>query len=208
MASPEAIVSPYSSNASWRSYDSSVQGSPLSAPAALASSHQSNGGTNEPPRLPSELGKTKQDMEEQTDAQRRKALEMVNKRFIAKNSFDQERERNAVKKANSLMTVTLGRSGTNSTETQKKIMITNRKPVGRVVIVPHGQEHMASSTWKGRKAPDESGKSKDDEKQNKKEVAAEFEEHVDDFKCELDREREKWAQKQALKMIKGAGNFL
>lgn len=207
VASPGSIVSPYSSNASWRSFDSSVQGSPLSAPAALASSATSSSAaaasSNDirPPRLPSELGNTDPvNMEKKAEADRRLALEKVNKRFIAKSTFDQEREKNAIRKANSLMNVTHGRTETVET---KKIMITNKKPVGRVVIVPDGREHMASSSWKARKTANGN-----DQQKSSNDDPGEFEEHVDDFKCELDREREKWAQKQALRMVKGANNFL
>ncbi|KAG7363248.1 hypothetical protein IV203_026608 [Nitzschia inconspicua] len=191
VASPGSIVSPNSSDASWRSFDSSVHGSPLSAPAALGSSSHKQ---NNPPTLPSKLGNK---MEGKMDTQRRVALEMINKRFVAKSSFELERERNAIRKANSLMNVTQGRSSTVET---KKLMITNKKPVGRGVILPHGTEHLATSTWKSReRAGNQETKKKDDE---------EFEESVDDFKCELDRDREAWAQKQALKMVKGARNFL
>jgi hypothetical protein len=85
-------------------------------------------------------------------------------------------------------------------------MITNKKPVGKVVIVPDGREHMATSTWKGRKTAE--GNNKNEQTKTTGDDATEFEEHVDDFKCELDRERQQWAQRQALRLLKGAGSFL
>jgi hypothetical protein len=172
-----------------------MQGSPnsaSSAPAALRGSSLSINSMNEPPRLPTELG-SQEGKKEKDAAKRKQALEAVNKRFLNKNSLEKEREQNAIRKANALMM-----EATRSQKPEKKLIKTDSKPVGRVVIVPDGREHLASSTREKKKQTNVA----DDSDHN-----AQFEENVDDFKCELDREREKWAQKQALRMIRLANRF-
>jgi hypothetical protein len=201
MSSPARMTSPHSDNASYTSLDCSDQGSPFSAPATLAISQSSV----TPPRLPSELGnKIRTNSEDMVDTQKRVAMKKVNQYFISKSALDHDREKLAIRQANSLLNVTQGKAG--NAETTKKVMITNKKPVGKVVIVPDGREHMATSTWKGRKTAE--GNNKNEQTKTTGDDATEFEEHVDDFKCELDRERQQWAQRQALRLLKGAGSFL
>ena len=193
--SPASISSPLSS-ASWQSFDSSVQGgSPNSAPAKMSHSSGSSTKMNEPPTLPTELGDQGNQAKKMSDTERRKAMEKVNKRFISKSDLEKEREKEAIRRANALMT-----EATRAREAQKKkLMDTSKKPVGRVVIIPTGKEHLATSTWsKKKKNPDEAESCTD----------AEFDEYVDDFKCDLDREREKWAQRTALNMVQKAKNIV
>lgn len=56
------------------------------------------------------------------------------------------------------------------------------------LVVSDGREKLATSSWIRKKA-----------------VAAEDFETVHDFKCQLDRDREQWAQKMALKLMAGKG---
>jgi hypothetical protein len=192
----------HSNNASMRSFDDSVQGSPFSAPAVLAAS-QSSITSPSPPRLPSEFeNKANTDCKKVVDTQKRDIMKKVNQQFIAKSALDQDREKIAIRQANSLMNVTLGGACTAET---KKLIITNKKPLGKVVIVPDGREHLATSSWKNRRTAENGN---NNQINTTGDDATEFEECVDDFKCELDREREAWAQRQALRMLKGAGSFL
>jgi hypothetical protein len=148
---------------------------------------------NEPPTLPTELGEHG-NQTKMSDTERRKTMEKVNKRFISKSDLEKEREKDAIRRANSLMT-----EASRARESpKKKLMDTSKKPVGRVVIIPTGKEHLATSTWSKKKNPDEAESCND----------AQFEEYVDDFKCELDREREKWAQRTALNMVQKAKNIV
>jgi hypothetical protein len=80
--------------------------------------------------------------------------------------------------------------------------------VGRVVIIPDGREHMASSTWKDKKAAQQ--KENQQHQADGEGIEMQFEEHVDDYKCEYDRDREKWAFRHALKLLKigHAKNFV
>jgi hypothetical protein len=128
------------------------------------------------------------------DTEKRKTMEKVNRRFISKSTLDQEREKDAIRRANALMT-----EATRARESdEKKLIITNKKPVGRVVIVPTGKEHLATSSWSKKKNLEEKESCND----------CQFDEYVDDFKCELDREREKWAQRTALSMLRNARNMV
>ncbi|KAL3909764.1 MAG: hypothetical protein SGILL_007957 [Bacillariaceae sp.] len=143
-------------------------------------------------------------------------MERINKKFISKKGMDQEREKIAIRKANALMATTMGRS---RSMPEKKIICTNRKPVGRVVIIPDGRENMATSTWKDKKnegvdQPQQQTQQKQIQQQQQQHyqypaesIEMRLEERVEDFKCELDRDRESWAKKQAMKLLKGAKNF-
>ena len=131
-----------------------------------------------------------------SDTDRRISQERINKRFMGKNSLDQEREKSAARRANDLLNTEIGR---NKSKPEKKIIRTNKKPVGRVVIIPDGREHMATSGWKDKKTQEKENQQNEPQGEG---IEMQFEEHVDDYKCEFDRDREKWAFKHALKLLK------
>mmetsp|Transcript_31939 Transcript_31939/g.53409 ORF Transcript_31939/g.53409 Transcript_31939/m.53409 type:complete len:262 (+) Transcript_31939:62-847(+) len=188
--SPSSLSSPQS-NASWNSLDSSMNGSPNSAPAAMTSSPPSIS-SNKPPNLPSELGSNKGCR--LTDAERRIAMEKTNKRFLLKSQIDREREQNAIRRANAMM-----KEATRNQKPEKKLLKTSKGPRCRADIVRDGREHLATSTWSKKTTNSDKKTSPSD---------TEFEENVDDYKCHLDREREKWAQKQALSLVKFAKSLV
>ena len=99
--------------------------------------------------------------------------------------------------------------GRSKSKPEKKIIRTNKKPVGRVVIIPDGREHMATSGWKEKKAALQK-ENHDQQYPDSEGIEMQFEEHVDDYKCEFDRDREKWAFRHALKLLKvgNAKNFV
>jgi hypothetical protein len=180
---PESRISgPYDSPLSAQSRSSS------SAPPHTPSS-VSSASTGDYPALPSELGKVEE----------------------MKSFLDMERERLAESKALKLMSQTVGvtpqfRSGAGALtarqaaarrgEMQNDIAIESKnrykeekekmKPIP-ILATPRQKERLATSTRKVKQSP---------------ESEAEFGETVDDMKCELDREREQFAERKALRLLR------
>lgn len=113
-------------------------------------------------------------------------MESITQEFLCKTSLDQGREKAANRRALALIeeatAVQDKRNPHNGTVMTYKV-----RPA--TTTAPERREHLATSSWKGAKSK----------------VPDEDIETVDDYKCQLDRDREKWAKNMALKLFKIQG---
>jgi hypothetical protein len=188
VSSPSSNVSS-GLHGSVQSFNGSSYGTPNSVPPGMESSVSSRASSCEsPPSLPANLGNNP--ASDNRTVAKKEALKSINQKFMSKTAVDREREQVASRRALALIE--------QATAVQNMSHVTQYHPVGAApsvkvrhttVIVPDGCEHLATSTRKSTKAkvPDEDVES------------------VDDFKCQYDKDREKWAKSMALRLFKTQG---
>lgn len=175
-----ATVSPQS-NASHEGSPGSVyfQGSPASASSEVRASPPSTPPPSfQPPALPTELGTQRKGAKSEND--NKKKQQSINRRFMEKSPMDQEREKAANRRLQSMMLeVSRDRSGTKF-----------GKKEARSFLASSGTEAFATSSRK-KKVPM---------------VMEDLKGSVDDFKCQADRGREKAAKFHAMRIISKLDN--
>lgn len=187
-------ISPGSWNArspeSQQDSPSSAQSRSSSSTSSHTPSYVSSTSTGDYPSLPSELGKVeviKSDLDTERERLAEKlALRLMDQAVFAKpqvrSGAGALTARQAAAKRSEMQINMAIESKIRYKEEKQKMM-----PAPKLAT-PKAKERLATSTRKVKHSPDDS--------------AADFGETVDDMKCQLDREREQWAERTALGLLR------